>query len=441
MKKYLTYTKKLAGETPASRNRIVDFWRVVAILTVVFGHWLAASIWLKPDDEIELLNSLEWIPYSGWVTWIVQVMPIFFLAGGYANARGLGKVERGEELRRDWITARVRRMFTPVIPLLLVWVLLIIVMRSFVPAEVVYAGAMSATVPLWFLAVYLTLTALAPFTYKWWRRSGPVTIVWLLAASIAVDVARFIFEVPGIGWANFVLVWGAVHQMGYWWSMLDSGKGVSARTGWATFAGSLGLLVAITWTGLYPVAMVGVPGAGVTNMTPPTFAIAVLGTMQLGIIWGTQPAVRRFTARARGWHGVVAISGVIMTIYLWHLSAMSLVAAGGLFTFDGALFRIEPGTTAWWLTRPVWLGILLLATGVLVAIFARFEWRISKAPAPDKVRVVTIGLLLTAGSAAAVATVGIATRDAIVQWSIPAAALAGAAMLGALPPRKHRPGG
>ena len=59
MKKYLAYTRKLAEATPASRNRIVDFWRVVAILVVMFGHWLAASIWLRPDDEIELLNSLE----------------------------------------------------------------------------------------------------------------------------------------------------------------------------------------------------------------------------------------------------------------------------------------------------------------------------------------------------------------------------------------------
>ena len=78
MKKYLAYTAKLAEATPASRNRIVDFWRVVAIVVVVFGHWLAASIWLKPNDEIELLNSLAWIPYAGWITWLVQVMPIFF---------------------------------------------------------------------------------------------------------------------------------------------------------------------------------------------------------------------------------------------------------------------------------------------------------------------------------------------------------------------------
>ena len=54
-----------------------------------------------------------------------------------------------------------------------------------------------------------------------------------------------------------------------------------------------------------------------------------------------------------------------MTIYLWHLSAMSLVAAAGLFTFDGAAFKIEPGTTAWWLTRPIWLGVLLIVIMLL----------------------------------------------------------------------------
>ncbi len=437
MKKYLAYTRNLAEATPASRNRIVDFWRVVAILVVMFGHWLAASIWLRPDGEIELLNSLEWIPYAGWVTWIVQVMPIFFLAGGYANARGLGKVERGEQRRRDWITARVRRMFTPVIPLLLAWVLLIIIMRGFVPPEVVYAGAMSATVPLWFLAVYLTLTALAPFTYRWWQRSGPLTIVWLLGLAIAVDVSRFAFDVPGIGWVNFIFVWAAVHQMGYLWSQLDATTAIAPRIGWMTVGGSLVLLIGITWSGLYPVAMVGIPGAEVTNMTPPTFAIAVLGGMQLGIIWGTQPSVRRFTARAAAWHGVVSISGIIMTVYLWHLSAMSLVAAAGLFTFDGAAFRVEPGTTAWWVTRPLWLGALLVVTGLLVAVFARFEWRISRRPAPNRVVVVVAGLLLTAGSAAAVATIGIATEDAIVQWSIPAAAIVGALLMGALPRLGH----
>ena len=68
--------------------------------------------------------------------------------------------------------------------------------------------------------------------------------------------------------------------------------------------------------------------------------------------------------------------------------------------------------------------------------FARFEWRISDAPAPRKRRVVAAGVLLLAGSAAAVALRGITTPDAVVNWSIPAAAIAGAAMLGALPTRR-----
>jgi hypothetical protein len=424
----------------AVRDRTIDLLRVVGVGVVVIGHWGVFMVFWE-GDTIRGINALSVIPALRPVTWIVQVMPVFFLAGGYANARGLRKVTAGEERRRDWITARMRRLFTPVIPLLLVWVLLIVVMRTFVEPEVVYAGAMSATVPVWFLAVYLILTAAAPFTHAWWRRGGAPTIAALAAAAILIDVLRFFAEVPGIGWANFVFVWAAVHQVGYWWSDRDAGAGVSARTGWAIAGASLAVLVAITWVpGLYPVAMVGIPGSETTNMTPPTFAIAILGMVQFGIIVGTQPGVRRLTSRVRAWHAVVAFSGVIMTVYLWHLSAMSLTAAAGLFAFDGAAFRVEPGTTAWWLSRPLWLAVLAAVTLGLVIVFARFEWRVSTAPPPRSVRVVTIGVLLVAGSAAAVAAYGITTPDAVVQWSIPAAALAGAAMLGALPARRQKRG-
>lgn len=432
VKRYLAHTRRLAADTPPTRNRLVDFWRAIAILVVVFGHWMAASIWLQPGGDIVLLNSLEWIPYAGWVTWIVQVMPVFFLAGGYANARALSKVESGEQLRRHWITVRARRLFTPVIPLLLVWVVLILAMRTFVPPEVVYAGAMSATVPLWFLAVYVVLTAIAPLTHAWWNRWGLRTIVGFGAAAIAVDLLRFWVDVPGVGWANFVFVWAMVHQVGYWWASRDR-TGISPALGWTVAGTALLVLIAVTAVGWYPVAMVGVPGAGLTNMTPPTFAIALLGLVQFGVMMGTQPRVRDLAHRPAVWHGVVSLSGVLMTVYLWHLSAMSLVAAGGLFTFGGAAFRIEPGTPTWWLTRPVWLAVLAVVTLGLVAVFARFEWRIKTDHLPASRRRVAIGVLLLAGSSAAVATIGITTPDAIVQWTVPAAAIAGAVLLGALP--------
>ncbi|MEN8113541.1 MAG: acyltransferase [Actinomycetota bacterium] len=437
--KYLDYTARVARETPASRNRVIDFWRVVAILTVVFGHWLAASIWLMPDDEIKLMNSLQWIPYAAWVTWLVQVMPVFFFVGGYANAKGLQRLEAGEETTSAWITKRLRRLFTPVIPLLIVWTLLIVVTSAFVPDKVVHAGAMSATVPLWFVAVYLMVIALAPWTHPWWQHRRWLSVAAFAAAALAIDALRFGLDEELIGWINFVVVWGLVHQFGYWWADRDSAeRPVPSRTGWGIFAGALAALITVTWAGWYPVAMVGIPGSEVTNMTPPTFGIALLGFAQAGVILGTRPAIERLTQRLRVWHVVVAVSGVLMTIFLWHLGAMSLVAAVGLFTFDGAMFRIEPGTAVWWLTRPVWLLILSVVTVGLVALFAPFEWKISKAPPPTRSAAVAAGLLLCAGSAAAVAYFGLATKEAAVNWIIPVMAIVGAGLVGAYPALRKR---
>ena len=35
---------RLAAETPAERNRVVDALRAGSILVVVFGHWLMAAV-------------------------------------------------------------------------------------------------------------------------------------------------------------------------------------------------------------------------------------------------------------------------------------------------------------------------------------------------------------------------------------------------------------
>lgn len=437
MTAYFSHTRRIAEETPAARNRVVDLLRAVAIVVVVYGHWLAASIWIRPDGEIALMNSLEWIPYAAWVTWLVQVMPIFFVVGGYANGRALGShVEDGVDYG-DWVTRRVRRLFTPVVPLLIVWTLLIIVLGPFLPADVVRAGAMSATVPLWFIAVYVSITALAPLSHRWWRSWGLWSFATLCAAAIAVDVLRFVFDVPGVGWVNFLFVWAAVHQLGYWWSSREmDGTGIDPSTGLAIATISLGALIVVTGVGWYPVAMVGVPGAELTNMTPPTFAMAILGFTQAGIVWAGAAPLGRLVHRPRVWHGIVSVSGVMMTIYLWHLTAMTLFASVFLFAFDGAVFEVEPGTTVWWLTRPLWVLALTAVTGVLVVLFARFEWRIREDPAPGRVGWVISGVLLVVGAASAVAYFGLATTDATVNWIIPIMGFGGAAIMGAYPARR-----
>ena len=431
LKSYLAGVDRVVDATPPGRNRVVDTWRVIALAAVVFGHWLAASIWVTPEGDRVVGNTLEWIPYAGWVTWIIQVMPVFFFVGGYANHRAFA---RHSSDRRSWLTLRFRRLATPAVPVIVVWTVLAFVLRNWVDADLVYAGVLNATIPLWFLAVYLMLIAIAPLTHRWWEAWGLWSVVGFVVLSIGVDVLYRVAEVPGIGWVNLVFVWGAIHQLGYWWASREDTDDVLAP-GLALLLslGAVAALVVVTGAGWYPVAMITIPGGGPQNVTPPTTAMILLGAAQAGIILATRGPVRRWAHRRGSWRAVVAVSGFIMTIYVWHLTALSLVIAIGLFTFDGVAFSIEPGTAAWWVTRPLFYVVLIAATGVLVVVFGVFERDIDTSPPKRPLPVLVAGMVGIIAALSATAFVYLVDREAGIAWWIPVVAAASAVIIGAFP--------
>lgn len=430
---YLDAVRRAVDGTPESRNRVADTWRVIALLVVVFGHWLSASVWVEPDGTITVLNSLEWIPYAAWATWIVQVMPVFFFVGGYANAKALRSRSTN---RRTWLVTRFRRLFTPAVPVILVWTALSLVLRPFIDADLVYAGVLNATIPLWFLAVYLMLIAIAPLTEALWERFGLPTIAALALAALLVDVAYRGLDVPGVGWLNLVFVWGTIHQLGYWWEAAErEGSLPHPVPALAVSAAALGGLIVVTVLEWYPVAMITIPGAGPQNVTPPTSALILLAIVQIGIILATAGPMGRWSHRRRPWMFVVAVSGFIMSIYVWHLTALSLTIAAGIFTFDGALFSAGPGTAVWWVTRPVFFAVLVLVTGAFVGVFGRFERDIDPNVPDRPMPLWAVGMALTIVSLSATAFVYLVDRDANLTWWIPAVTVAAAAVMGAWPKR------
>lgn len=73
---------ELADNTPASRNRCVDFLRTLSITAVIVGHWLIAAPGVRAR-ELQLDHMLAAQPSTQWLTLLFQVMPVFFLVGGY----------------------------------------------------------------------------------------------------------------------------------------------------------------------------------------------------------------------------------------------------------------------------------------------------------------------------------------------------------------------
>ena len=428
---YLTRVRRAVEETPPTRNRVVDVWRVIALLVVVFGHWLAASIWVTPDGDTLTMNTLEWIPYAAWFTWVIQVMPIFFFVGGYANAKAISSSTTN---RRSWLTTRFRRLYTPAVPVIVVWSALAFVLRNWIDADLVYAGVLNATIPLWFLAVYLMLIAIAPLTHAWWRRWGTATIAAFALSAVAVDVAYRVLDLPGIGWLNLVFVWGTVHQIGYWWADREaSGTIPPPRSSLMGSGIALAALIIVTTAKWYPVPMITIPGGGPQNVTPPTSAIVLLACVQIGVILATADRVTGWAGRRRPWTFIVAVSGFMMSIYVWHLTALSLTIAVGIFAFEGAAFSLEPGTMAWWITRPVFYVGLVVVTGVIVALFARFEHDIDTSAHHRPMALVFAGMAATIVALSATAFVYLVDRDANITWWIPLVAIVAAALIGAYP--------
>ncbi|HTJ74137.1 MAG TPA: acyltransferase [Acidimicrobiales bacterium] len=383
---------QVAAATPARRERYVDFLRVFSLAVVMFGHWLMAAVQWR-DGHLVAGNVLEAAPATQWLTWIFQIMPVFFIVGGFSNTASWTAATRDATPYGTWLGSRLARLVRPVLAFAAVWsgVVVGLTVAGIDPAGL---RARSIAQPLWFLAVYVVVVAVAPVMVAAQRRWGPAVVLGLAGAVAAVDLARWTFGAPLIGWANLGLVWLFAHQLGVAWRQGTFTPWSRGRLAVLAAAG-LGALVVLTQLAGYPHSMVGGVGEARSNMFPPSLAIVSLATWQFAVALLLRPAVDRWLARPRAWAAVVAANGMAMTVFLWHLTALVIVAAATLPT--GWMPQPATGSAAWWAWRPVWLLLLAAAVVPLVAAFARVELRRVVPPAPSTGRAVAAALLVAAG--------------------------------------------
>ena len=117
--------RTVAENTAPSRDRAVDVARLAALVVVMFGHCalLLATI---DSNGLRIGNLLGELPAIAPVTWVVQVMPLFFLAGGAAGAYGW----RSGTPWGTWLFTRAQRLCRPVFWYLAAWTVGLLVARD-----------------------------------------------------------------------------------------------------------------------------------------------------------------------------------------------------------------------------------------------------------------------------------------------------------------------
>ncbi|TQS41568.1 acyltransferase family protein [Cryptosporangium phraense] len=356
---------RLAAATPATRDRYIDLLRVFSIGVVVLGHWLMLTLSVS-SGRLQVGNVLADLPAAQLLTWVFQVMPLFFLVGGAAHAAAL---RSGRRTYAEFVAGRLRRLLAPTAVFLGVWVAIAAVTEVAgwqSGSELLQIATRTIVQPLWFLGVYLGVVGLAPLMYAAHRRWGVWVPVGLVAAAGVVDAVRLLGDVPAVGAVNVALVWLAAHQMGFVYS---DGR-LTRRVGCWLAGGGLAAVVLLTVvSGWYPLSMVGLPGAPVSNMNPPTLALVAHGAWLFGVVALVRGPVSRWLERPRVWTAVVGANGVVMTVFLWHLTALFVVAGVAV----AGLPLPAPGGAGWWASRPLWVGALVVVLVPLVLAARRFE--------------------------------------------------------------------
>ena len=73
-------TAEVEANTPATRDRAIDVIRIVSLLAVIVGHTIMATSIISDDVFIWSNLLTESVIFQA-LTWVFQIMPLFFFAG------------------------------------------------------------------------------------------------------------------------------------------------------------------------------------------------------------------------------------------------------------------------------------------------------------------------------------------------------------------------
>ncbi|OFJ52192.1 acyltransferase family protein [Mycolicibacterium grossiae] len=378
-----------AASAPPDRDRAVDVARIAALLVVMFGH---CALLLATIDRtgLRIGNILGELPALAPITWVVQVMPLFFLAGGAAGAYGWHADRRWG----TWLFTRAQRLCRPAFWYLAAWSVGVAVVGLVLGADSAADIGREAVALLWFLGVYLVALAFVPLLTRL-RSLGAVVavLVGLLAVTAALDALRLAVDDPQLAVATFLTVWLIPMTVGVAYAR----RLIGVRVALGAAAAALAAQVLLAVVGPYQVSLVVTGTDLMSNVSPPTLLLGLHCTwMSMAFVAAAGP-IRRWAARPRVWRAVVVGNGGAMTLYLWHIPAIAVATfalhAVGLDAYDvtaadfwpmlalralvfavvmAVLFRVlsplEHRRLPWWDSAPRATGVWAATAGALVCV-------------------------------------------------------------------------
>ncbi|OBF85844.1 acyltransferase [Mycobacterium sp. 852002-51163_SCH5372311] len=392
----------LDARTPADRDRAIDVIRITGLLGVVFGHTVMAISVIRNGVFI-WDNLLTTSTVFQAMTWVFQIMPLFFFAGAAACVSSW----RPGTNWGGWLMKRCTRLFRPVFYYLGFWAVALTLLYPVLPQHVYEPIAGISIQLLWFLGAYVLVLAAMP---AMWRITSATRFALGVAAVYGgvavVDAVRLHWAVAApLGYLNLA-VWliPAMFGVAYRRQLL------TGRAALGTAAALFAVNVALLRWGPYELSLVGIEGQRLPNMTPPSLLLAGHAIILSALAIVAAPAIGRWAQRPRVWWCTAIGNSGAMTLYLWHMPAL----LGVHLLFDGFGRPRYPG-------RPDFLGIsieqLLIMAGIVALLFVALR-PLENNPLPGWDGVGTVTSVWRGGAVGALLCIAGAATLAAVKWGL-----------------------
>jgi hypothetical protein len=365
-------TRPRLDATAGAQAAYLNFLRIVSLTGIVLAESVLAFTMRGSAED-------AWL----WpLTWLLQLVPLFFLAGGHANLLAWRAALDGGAGYGTYLVGRIGWLIRPVLAFVIAWLVIPLSLELLdAPEEAITAFSRLIVQPLWLLGLYLLVVAATPAMYRLHRRLPVTTPLALLAGVVALGLVR---GEPGgtvAGHVGGVLVALLFGQLAFHYA---------DRTLWrfprwalvAVAVAAFGALVVLTTLGGESKLQLAVP-TGYAAFVPSLAGVLLIGLAQTCLV--ALPRERGLLAVATSppARAMAFVRAAPMTVYLGYLCAM-LVVEGLVGVARSA--GVFPGGIDWLLHPRTVLALAMLALPTLVT-FLLFERRGTARPEPDLVDV------------------------------------------------------
>ncbi|GBE66612.1 acyltransferase [Mycobacterium sp. MFM001] len=305
---------ELAAATPAGRDRALDVIRITSLIAVVAGHTVMAISTIRGGVLIWDNLLTKSVVFQA-LTWVFQIMPLFFFAGAAAC---LTSWQPGTNWG-NWLMTRCTRLFRPVFYYLGFWAIALTALHLVLPPHVYDPIAGVSTQALWFLGAYVLVLAAMPALYRITTTARVAAAVTAVYGAIAViDIVRLHWPAAtSLGYLNLAVwlipaMFGVAYRRGL----------LTGRTALTIAAAMFVVNLALVWWGPYQLSMVGTGDHHLSNTSPPSLLMAGHAIVLSLVAIAVAPAISRWAQRPRVWWCTALGNSGAMTLYLWHIPAL-----------------------------------------------------------------------------------------------------------------------